>query len=188
MDSIDPAADRRLLSAARTGDPHALSRAAHRLAYIPRIMRALNARAGHPLADPDVEDASGDAVTAAWRKADRFDGRVRLESWLYGFALVEFRRARRRRAQRRQASSDSSPEVVDRREDPVDAADREGAVAEAMETLPDEERVVVALKHFDDLTFEEIAERLEIPVGTSKSRYYRALRLLRQRLSERSES
>jgi RNA polymerase sigma-70 factor (ECF subfamily) len=56
-------------------------------------------------------------------------------------------------------------------------------VREAVDQLPDEERLVVKLSHFDGYTHVEIAEQLGIPVGTVKSRSHRAHRRLLELLS-----
>jgi RNA polymerase sigma-70 factor (ECF subfamily) len=172
------------MEAALSGDRIAVAGVARRLAYIPRLMRALNSRAGRPLSDPDLEDASSEAVYAAWRKAAQYDGCVRLESWLYGFVWIEFRRARRLRSLRQPNAEVLLDQVAERPDHSLDTVERHELLAIAVDKLPDDERAAVALKHFDGLTFEMIAARLSIPVSTSKSRYYRGLRLLRGRLAD----
>jgi len=55
-------------------------------------------------------------------------------------------------------------------------------VAAAVASLPEEQREVIILKEYQDLTFLEIAEALDVPVSTVKTRLYRGLTQLRQRL------
>lgn len=103
---------------------------------------------------------------------------------MYGFVWIEFRRARRLRSLRQPNAEALLCQVAEQPDHSLDEIEGHELLATAMDKLPDEERAVVALKHFDGLTFELIAARLSIPVGTSKSRYYRGLRLLRVRLTD----
>ena len=61
-------------------------------------------------------------------------------------------------------------------------------VRAALDQLPGDEREVVRLAHFEGLTHSEIAERLRVPVGTVKSRSFRAHRRLAERLSHLVEA
>ena len=61
---------------------------------------------------------------------------------------------------------------------------RREAVRKAVSSLPPELREVVVLKEFEDLTFQEIADALQIPLSTVKSRLYTALKQLRMRLGK----
>ena len=53
-----------------------------------------------------------------------------------------------------------------------------------MDTLQEDEKSIILLKYYDDRTFKEISEILDIPLGTAKSVLYRALDKLRQNLKE----
>ena len=64
----------------------------------------------------------------------------------------------------------------------VEASDLSRVVADAVATLPDEQREVIVLKEYQDLTFLEISEVLDLPVSTVKTRLYRGLGQLRQNL------
>ncbi len=57
----------------------------------------------------------------------------------------------------------------------------------AMHMLPDDYRMILVLHDVEGMKHHEIAERLEIPVGTTKSQLFRARRMLRQWLSEKTE-
>jgi RNA polymerase sigma-70 factor (ECF subfamily) len=65
----------------------------------------------------------------------------------------------------------------------LDAIDQQG-LAEALAELPDEFRVVVLMFYFEDLSYKEIAEQLELPIGTVMSRLSRAKGHLRRRLAD----
>lgn len=62
------------------------------------------------------------------------------------------------------------------------ADEREELVRRLLSSLPEEQRIVILLKEYQELTFREIAEVLSIPEGTVKSRLYHALRSMRERL------
>ena len=64
----------------------------------------------------------------------------------------------------------------------TEAGERTEAVRRAVAALPPELREVVVMKEFEDLTFQEIADALQIPLSTVKSRLYTALKQLRMRL------
>jgi RNA polymerase sigma-70 factor (ECF subfamily) len=70
----------------------------------------------------------------------------------------------------------------------AEALERTQAVRRAVGTLPPDLRQVVVMKEFEELTFQEIADALEIPLSTVKSRLYTALRQLQMRLQKFGDS
>lgn len=88
---------------------------------------------------------------------------------------------RRREVRERHAADTDHVEVFVRSADPDEAAFRQ-ALADAMATLPEEQRAVLHLKLWEDFTFEQIAEVLDIPANTAASRYRYGLDKLRSRL------
>jgi RNA polymerase sigma-70 factor (ECF subfamily) len=66
--------------------------------------------------------------------------------------------------------------------DLIEARDLSRAVAAAVDSLPQEQREVIVLKEYQGLTFLEIAQALDVPISTVKTRLYRGLSQLRQRL------
>ncbi|MFC1628715.1 RNA polymerase sigma factor [Gemmatimonadota bacterium] len=69
-----------------------------------------------------------------------------------------------------------------RTEDSLMAEEREEMVRRLLAGLPEEERIVILLKEYQELTFREIAEVLDVPDGTVKSRLYHGLRAMRESL------
>jgi RNA polymerase sigma-70 factor, ECF subfamily len=132
-----------------------------------------------------AEDAAQEAFAAIWRHAGAFDAnRGAAGAWIGRVARNAALDANRRRALRVTA-----PEV-----DPVDegrtpeelavAADEAFRLRLAMETLPERERTVLGLAYGDGLTQSEIAERLNLPLGTVKTRTRSALARLADLLEE----
>jgi RNA polymerase sigma-70 factor, ECF subfamily len=66
--------------------------------------------------------------------------------------------------------------------DLVEARDLQERVRAAVMALPDDQREVIVLKEYEGLTFQEIAEVLDLPVSTVKTRLYRGLERMRERL------
>ena len=80
-----------------------------RMKCIPRMLAVRNARTGSPLASVELEDLSQDVVTLVWRKLEAFEGRARLETWVYQFCYLAFLgRMRARRAPRTPGATRSS--------------------------------------------------------------------------------
>lgn len=123
-----------------------------------------------------AEDAAQMAFLKAWRGAARFDPARDIGPWLFTIAkrtaIDVYRREKRHRS-----------EELGARDVAVLPATFEGAwtaweVRRALDALSEDERIVLELTHFLGLTHTQAAERLDVPVGTIKSRSHRAYRRL----------
>jgi len=140
--------------------------------------------------DGDARDLCQEAFLKAYRGLGSFKREARFSSWLYQIALNVCRDRFRRRRGRTAVSLDDVDEARDgglRASAPsplelVEARDLRHIVEDAMATLTAEEREVVILKEYQELTFPEIAEALDVPLSTVKTRLYRGLTQLRHRL------
>jgi RNA polymerase sigma-70 factor (ECF subfamily) len=124
----------------------------------------------------DSDDACQEALIKIVRNLGTFDGRSAFGTWAYRIAtnaaLDELRKRRRRPLVA--VDDDTSPEPVDTMAPSrFDQIGDRLAVDEALGSLPDEFRVAVTLRDLLDLDYAEIAELLEIPAGTVKSRIAR---------------
>jgi len=136
----------------------------------------------------DSRDLCQEVFLKAYRALGSFKREARFSSWLYQIALNACRDRLRRRRGRTQVSLDdletaqvplhSGPSALEL----VEKKDLARAVQAAMDTLPHEQREVIALKEYQGLTFVEIAETLDVPVSTVKTRLYRGLGQLREQL------
>ena len=115
-------------------------------------------------------DATQQTFIKAWRAASTYDAERSFGPWIYAIARRTAIDLYRKRA--RVVVSDE----VDVVHFPVglETVWEVFEVRSALDRLPDEEREVIKMSHFDGLTHVEIAERLDIPVGTVKSRSHRA--------------
>jgi RNA polymerase sigma-70 factor (ECF subfamily) len=132
-----------------------------------------------------AEDATQQAFVQAWKAASTFDPSRDLGPWLATIArraaIDVHRRESRRAAQPLDDVAAGHPAVVTLPPSAEQAYDV-WEVRRAIDELPAEERDVVRLQHLDGLTHAEVAERLDVPVGTVKSRSFRAHKRLAGRL------
>jgi RNA polymerase sigma factor (sigma-70 family) len=139
------------------------------------------------LGPDDADGIMGDVFRIAFEKRATYDTtRPDARPWLYGIATREMAKHRRGEARRLHAVArlaarqDASTDVADRVSGAVDAADRWPTVAAAVAALPDGERDALVLAVWEELSYDEIATALGIPVGTVRSRINRARRRLRE--------
>ena len=142
--------------------------------------------------EEDARDVVQEAFLRAYRGLRAFKGEAKFSSWLYRITLNLCRDWMRKE---RRTPIVAVPEGVD----PVDLADAQvapsesvedlvarremsRAVAKAMADLPEEQRTAILLKEYHGLTFQEIADTLQCPLSTVKTRLYQGLSVLRLRL------
>ena len=167
------------------GDSRATRLFLDRLSCIPGFVHKRLAAEGAPR-EEDVLEITQSTLAALWKKLDRFDGTSSVETWAYGFCVFEVHkwRAQRQRWARVRAGGEELPEpaVEDVRARTFDR------LHSALASLPGDAAEIVRLKHFEGLTFGQIGKRLGASANTAKTRYYRALAKLRERLrGERAE-
>jgi RNA polymerase sigma-70 factor (ECF subfamily) len=149
------------------------------------LLRFLGRRVG---ADP-AEALLGEVFRIAYERRKAFDsGRASALPWLYGIAANLLRKHRRAEARRLVASARMAAgrAAAEAREvaGALEARVLLPRVVEALESLPDGEREALLLYAWEDLSYPDIAEALELPVGTVRSRLNRARGRLRELLGE----
>lgn len=125
-----------------------------------------------------AEEAVQQTFLQAWRAAGRFDDARTIAPWLYAIARRVAVDLYRR--ERRHSGNETLEREIAVLPPSFEATWAAWEVRRAIEKLPDTEREIVRATHFLQLTHEEVAERFAIPVGTVKSRSFRA----HQRLAE----
>ena len=140
----------------------------------------------------DYEDASEvtqEAFLAAWQGLPAFRGEARFATWLYRIAyrccLRQLERRKRERELQAIIEAEQTLEGMHREqraEDILEQRDRQAMVREQMEQLPARYRSVLILRHLQEMTYEEMADTLSMPVGTIKTHLFRARHLLKERL------
>jgi RNA polymerase sigma factor (sigma-70 family) len=133
---------------------------------------------------PEAEDIVQDALTRAWRNMSRLRDPDKFQQWFDRIIVNACRDHLRRRRLITFAPVPDEALLIGTT-DPFQAVlDRDEALG-AMAGLDIEERAVIVLHYWADLTLEQVALRLGIPVGTAKTRLHRALRAMASVLGDR---
>jgi RNA polymerase sigma-70 factor, ECF subfamily len=126
---------------------------------------------------------------AAWQGLPSFRGTAQFSTWLYRIAyncaLKQIEQRKRDNAlqiavQNRCAVTDSDQEgLIDAQ---LETRARQSIIREQLAGLPAKYRIVLVLRHLQDMTYEEMARILTVPIGTIKTQLFRARLLLKERL------
>jgi len=130
----------------------------------------------------DAEEAAAQVFVAAWRGRATFDpGRGSLCGWLLAIARHEVGDRLRRAARERELRASLAAALPEQPHTGDDLVDRL-LVADELSRLSPEQRRAVGLAFYDDLTHEQVAAVMGLPLGTAKSHIRRGLLALRRRL------
>lgn len=139
----------------------------------------------------EAAEATQDVFCSAFKGIRRFRKDARFSTWLYRIAVNHCITMLRKRPPGIHLSLDDahagpplrgSLPARESHEDELLREENRLRVREALERLPADQRAVIELKIFQDLTFEDISEVMEIPLSTAKSRFYGSLEILKLRL------
>lgn len=188
-----PAADAALLSRLKVGDRGAFEElvATYQGLVFDLAYRLLGDR-------EEARDVAQETFLKVFRYVGSFRGESGLKTWLYRITVNQASNHRRwwnRRRRRETFSLDTSPDDTAPMSERLRSSgaspeqlalvrERERRLMAALETLKHDFRVAVVLRDIQELSYEEIAETLEISVGTVKSRIARGREELRKRLRE----
>ena len=141
--------------------------------------------------EDEAKDAAQDTFIAAYKNLGQFRGEAKVSSWLHRIAVNQCLTRKRREKTRSENfidESDSAEEKVFRAPKHLSPSklteknERLGAVRSAVKSLPPELKEIVLLKEFEEMTFQEISDAMNMPLSTVKSRLYTALKQLRMKL------
>lgn len=184
MSALSGIPDERLVVAAQGGDCDAFGELVQR--YQGRLFGSLVRMVG---CENLAADLVQDAFVLAWRKLDRFAGRSSFYTWLFRIArntTISCLRSRRVAISLDSlAASGEYPEQADRSAGPGDRMEQEESrmlLQQALNQLSEEHRTILLLREMDGMDYEQIGEALELPVGTVRSRLFRARMQLREAL------
>lgn len=155
--------------------------------YAPTIL----GMAAQALGRPAAEDIVQDVFLSVWKSAATYDStRGPVRPWLLQIAHFRIANELRRRSRRPQIQADpegeklaSIPEPGPGQSEEIWNAYRQSALKRALEELPPPQRQALGLAFFEQLSHDEIASVLKLPLGTAKSRIRSGLRSLRLRLA-----
>ena len=176
----DRASDQLLVERVKAGDKHAFDLLV--LKYQHRIIKLIMRYVRDPA---EAMDVSQEAFLKAYRAMPKFRGDSAFYTWMYRIAINTAKNhivaAKRRPLE--YAAEISEPEEYDWHGNLQDTdspereamgADLRRAIEQTIETLPEELRLAITLRELDGLSYDEIAQVMECPVGTVRSRIFRA--------------
>ena len=151
--------------------------------YAPRLKAFLIKRGANP---GEAEEVMQEAMTLVWRKAAQFDPtKASASTWIYTIArnrrIDLIRRAKRPELDPEDPFFSSVSEQPDGEQE-YTRNERAGLVRDYLKTLPTEQLQVVQKAFYEEMTHQEIAAELDMPLGTVKSRIRIAMRRLREQL------
>ncbi len=142
----------------------------------------------------DAEDLTQEAFIKAFRSLENFNPEYAFSTWLYKIAsnnCIDYLRRRRLQtvsmdAPIRVGDDTMRMELPDQSalppDAPMTAVERTKIIEEAVANLPDKYRRVIELRHTHEMEYQDIAEKLDLPLGTVKAHLFRARALLLKRL------
>ena len=183
-----PPTDERLVELALDGDEEAFC------VLVRRYQRRLTAFLSQLVGDLELaRELSQEAFVRAWSALERFDPRYRFSTWLFRIAHnLGIDQLRRRRLQTvslyRTDQDGEEVEVVvaDIDKDPLGHLENRELASELRQVIDElrpEYRELVLLRHFAGLSYQEIADFKEMPLGTVKNKLFRAHSVLRKALA-----
>ena len=136
------------------------------------------------------EDAAADATQEAFIKAlrafQRFRGDSSFKTWIVAIAVNEAKGWARRTGRRRETSLEDPDELEGREPGAADRVvldDEVGRVREALQTLPEKQRMAVSLRIFEGLSFKEVATLIDSTEGAARVNYHHGIKRLRELLT-----
>ncbi len=186
------AEDIRSVAAARNGHPGAFDDIMRR--YQDRVFNTIFRLIGDY---QEAKDLTQKTFLKAYLSIDRFRGNSSFYTWLYRIGVNTTLDERKKRSrspvfgvdslEQSVAEMPNRAQVSSRAEDPVEnvlVTEREQAVTKAIESLDEVHRSVVVLRDIEGMDYDEIAEVMDCPRGTVKSRLHRARSVLREKLKD----
>jgi RNA polymerase sigma-70 factor (ECF subfamily) len=139
-------------------------------AYFPRLTRFLQRMTRSA---PLIEEIVNDTLLAVWRKAATFDGSCKVSTWVFAIAYRRACKALQALDEPVEASADDEAfQDSDRPDWQLDQRRLAQAVDAALAALPLAQRIAFQLTFYHDMTYTEIAEIMECPVNTVKTRMF----------------
>lgn len=178
--------DRQLIDQAKAGEPaacDALARRYRAAAYLLALQMLGNR--------DDAMDVAQDAMLRFFSTLRSFDSARRIQPWLFTIVRNQVRDLWRQRRRRPAEAGGESVALVEQLAAPqpspeadVHRREAQERVWRALAALPVDKREIIVLRDFHDLSYRDIAQVLDVPIGTVMSRLHGARRQLRTRLEE----
>ena len=185
----DRAVDQKLVEKAQKGDKKAFGM------LVEKYQRRLNRLLSRMVRDQsEIEDIVQDSFIKAYRAINNFRGDSAFYTWLYRIGINTAKNHLVKLGKRPKAMNDVEIEDIENFEDAQDLRNLETpessmmssqivtAVNQTIEALPDELKQAISLREMDGLSYEEIADLMNCPIGTVRSRIFRAREAIAEKL------
>ena len=185
----DRAVDQKLVEKAQKGDKKAFGM------LVEKYQRRLNRLLSRMVRDQsEIEDIVQDSFIKAYRAINNFRGDSAFYTWLYRIGINTAKNHLVKLGKRPKAMNDVEIEDIENYEDAQDLRNLETpessmmssqivtAVNRTIEALPDELKQAISLREMDGLSYEEIADLMNCPIGTVRSRIFRAREAIAEKL------
>lgn len=165
------------------GGDHAAFETLYR-GYFPRLTRFLQRVMRRPHA---VEEVLNDAMLVVWHKAGTFNGQSKVSTWIFAIAYHKALKAIKRFDEPQEMDEEAFDETQPGPETQMMQRQRCAVLLQQLGRMSAEHRAVIELTYYHGCAYREIAQIMNCPVDTVKTRMFHARRRLRQFLSDRKE-
>ena len=176
--------DTLLVAASKQGDQDAFAQLVHR--YQRRVFNLVFRMLQQY---EEANEITQETFLAAWQGLPSFRGDARFPTWLYRIAYnCSLKQLEQRKRDQALQSAMQAEQLLQHTNDDIrtdaqlEAHDRQALVQQHLSQLPAKYRIVLVLRHLQEMTYEEMAEILTVPIGTIKTHLFRARNLLKERL------
>ncbi len=166
--------DAAAIASAADGDPNARDALVRR--WTPPVWRFCARMLGD---DQDASDLTQDILLRVLANLDRYDRARSFSTWVFGIARNACIDEHRRRSHRRHDPIDEVPDATPSVLHQITREQRAKQLRDALDQLPPMYKEVLVLYHFEHLKYAEIAEILDLPMGTVMNRIFRARQKVR---------
>ena len=146
--------------------------------------------------EQEAQDLAQDAFVKVFAMLERYNPSYAFSNWLFkitsNLCIDSMRKRRIATLPMDQPVTSDKGEYERQYESPTDnpetvmmKGEKMGMLAEAIDKLPEHYRIMIVLRHQEDLSYEEIADTLDVPLGTVKARIHRAREMLKSRLADK---
>jgi RNA polymerase sigma factor (sigma-70 family) len=148
--------------------------------------------------EDDIDDLTQEAFIKAFSNLEKFDKSFNFSSWLFRIAsnhCIDFLRKKRFQTVSidQSVSNDEDEQYIEIKDDSYQPEisflnqERINALNEAIDSLPENYRVIIKLRHEEDMDYQDIANELDLPLGTVKAHLFRARKSLLQILKSKND-
>lgn len=152
--------------------------------YFPRLTRFIERVIRRPHA---VEEVLNDTMLVVWRKAGTFNGQSKVSTWIFSIAYRKALKAVQRFDEPVEGDDQQFESTLPGPESALMDKQRAAVLLKQIGRMSADHRAVIELTYYHGCAYKEIAEIMECPVDTVKTRMFHARRRLRQFLSDRKE-